>query len=265
MIDRTLMNGAVATAEELAPLAFAGFAHFTAMQVRNGQVRGLDLHLERLRSASLDLFGRATPDDQVVADIARATAMAPDISLMVTVFLRSGEFTRADNRTPAVLVRTAPPFDGPSGPLRLAVVRHERWCPGIKHVGEGAKTFYLHHAIAKGFDDATFIDHEGRLAEATIWNLAFWDGTSVIWPKASMLQGVTMSILKRQLLVAGVPQREAPLQAQALDGLAGAVVMNSWSPAVPVSSIGDHHFTGSDELVRILRNAYALEPWRNLA
>ena len=38
-------NGRTATAEELAPLAFAGYAHFTAMQVRGRRVRGLDLHL----------------------------------------------------------------------------------------------------------------------------------------------------------------------------------------------------------------------------
>ena len=50
-------NGRSATAGELGPLAFAGYAHFTALQVRGGKVRGLDLHLQRLRSASLELFG----------------------------------------------------------------------------------------------------------------------------------------------------------------------------------------------------------------
>ncbi len=33
-------NGRAATAEELAPLAFSGYAHFTALQVRGGRVRG---------------------------------------------------------------------------------------------------------------------------------------------------------------------------------------------------------------------------------
>jgi len=42
---RTEINGRTATAEELSPLAFAGFAHFTAMQVREGAVRGLEFHL----------------------------------------------------------------------------------------------------------------------------------------------------------------------------------------------------------------------------
>lgn len=60
-------NGREAGAEELAPLAFAGYAHFTAAQVRGGRIRGLDLHLERLRRASIRLFGRALPDEVVRA------------------------------------------------------------------------------------------------------------------------------------------------------------------------------------------------------
>lgn len=61
----THLNGRPATAEDLAPLAFAGFAHFTAMQVRDGAVRGLDLHLRRLRHASDELFGQHLADAQV--------------------------------------------------------------------------------------------------------------------------------------------------------------------------------------------------------
>ncbi|EWC62784.1 Aminodeoxychorismate lyase [Actinokineospora spheciospongiae] len=53
----TLFNGRLAEAADLAPLAFAGFAHFTAMQVHDRRVRGLDLHLTRLREASDELFG----------------------------------------------------------------------------------------------------------------------------------------------------------------------------------------------------------------
>ena len=58
-------NGRPATTEDLAPLAFAGYAHFTAAQAREGRVRALDLHLERLRTASVELFGRALPGEEV--------------------------------------------------------------------------------------------------------------------------------------------------------------------------------------------------------
>ncbi len=56
------VNDRAATIEELSPLAFAGHAHMTAMQIHNGQIRGLDLHLARLQEASLALFGKAIPD-----------------------------------------------------------------------------------------------------------------------------------------------------------------------------------------------------------
>lgn len=58
----TQLNGTTAAPDALAALAFAGHAHFTAMQVRDGRVRGLDLHLARLREASNALFGQALPD-----------------------------------------------------------------------------------------------------------------------------------------------------------------------------------------------------------
>ena len=67
------INGVAATSDALAALAFAGHAHFTAMQVRDGHVRGLDLHLARLRDASA-LFGGPCrrPDSHAPARRARA-------------------------------------------------------------------------------------------------------------------------------------------------------------------------------------------------
>ena len=88
------LDGRAATEAELGPLAFAGYAHFTAMQVRGGGVRGLDLHLERLRDASEEMFGRAVPDERVRADVRAALRAGPDeVSLTVTVFGSAGEFT----------------------------------------------------------------------------------------------------------------------------------------------------------------------------
>src|SRR2546429_8217540 len=68
----SLIDGQPATAAELAALAFAGHAHFTAMQVRDGRLRGLDLHLQRLRQASLELYGQALSDDHVQAQLRRS-------------------------------------------------------------------------------------------------------------------------------------------------------------------------------------------------
>jgi branched-subunit amino acid aminotransferase/4-amino-4-deoxychorismate lyase len=255
-------NGRTANADDLAPLAFAGYAHFTAMQVRGGKVRGLDLHLQRLRDASVELFGRALPDDQVRSHLRAALKDGPvDLSLLATVYSPAGEFTVAGaDAEPEMLVRTGPAASGPKGPLALTTVEHERVVPGVKHVGEVAKTYLLRHAVQQGFDDAAFVDRRGRLSEGSIWNLAFWDGTAVVWPKAEMLVGTTMGIVRRQLDRLGVPQRIQEITPDDLPELAGAVVMNSWTPGVPVHRIGSLSLPEAPSFLDVLHRAYRAEP-----
>lgn len=254
-------NGQPATADDLGPLAFAGHAHFTAMQVRNGQVRGLDLHLARLRAASLEMFGMALPDGQIREHLRTAIqASAGDHSLTATVYSTAGEFTVAGpDAQLRVLVRTAPPSSGPEGPLALAAVEHERALPGIKHVGEVAKTYFLRQAAGLGFDDAAFVDRHGRLSEASIWNLVFWDGASVVWPEAEMLGGTTMGILRRQLHGMGIPQRTQAITLADLRNLAGAAVMNSWTPGVAVNRIDAVDLPDAPALLELLHRAYQME------
>lgn len=253
----TQRNGRPATAEELAPLAFAGYAHFTAMQVRGGRVRGLDLHLDRLRSASVELFGRALPDDRVRSFLRAALAGSPgDVSLIATVSAPSGD----SGAEPDVLVRTGSPADGPAGPLTLAISEHERFLPHVKQVGEAAKTYLERQALDAGADDAAFVDRRGRFSEGTIWNLAFWDGTAVVWPEAPMLLGTTMGIVRRQLDRLGVPQRVKEVTEADLPDLAGAVVMNSWTPGVAVRRIGAVPLPDAPSFVELLHRAYREEP-----
>lgn len=255
-------NGRAATAEELAPLAFAGYAHFTAMQVRAGKVRGLDLHLERLRLASMELFGRALPDDRVRSRLRAALEAGPaDVSLTATVYSSPGEFIGdTSDAEIEVLVRTGPPSSGPAGPLALATVEHERVLPSFKHVGEVAKTYFMRRAVRDGFDDAAFVDRRGRLSEGTIWNLAFWDGDAVVWPDAEMLTGTTMGIVRRQLDRLGVPQRVEEITPAVLPTLAGAVVMNSWTPGVAVQRIGAVPVPAAPRFLDLLHRAYRAEP-----
>ncbi|WP_037851458.1 aminotransferase class IV family protein [Streptomyces sp. NRRL S-340] len=255
-------DGVTPTAADLVPLAFMGFAHFTAMQVRDSRIRGLDLHLERLRRGSLELYGHALPDDQVLAQLRVALKEAPaDTSLVATCYLPGGEFTAAGPETaPALLIRTAPPSDGPEGPLALMAVPHERFLPSVKHVGEPAKTYFLRQAAAQGFDDAVFLDRRGRLSEASIWNLAFWDGSAVVWPTAEMLGGVTMGIVRRQLARLGVPQREAELTVDDLPELAGCALLNSWTPGVAVHRIDGVRLPRAQAFLDLLHDAYGREP-----
>ncbi|UXY15831.1 aminotransferase class IV family protein [Chitiniphilus purpureus] len=257
-----LLNGGPVGTADLAPLAFSGFAHFTAMQVRQRRVKGLDLHLTRLSNASIELFGRAPSDETVMRSLWRAIEDGPpNQSLTVTAFPPEGEFTVGSREVePGLLVRTGPPSNGPKGPLRLGVVEHERHYPTIKHVGEGAKTYYLRKAVEQGFDDAAFVDRQGRLSEATIWNLAFWDGHAVVWPRAQMLPGTMMRMIQRQLDGLGIAQRHEDVGVADVAGFEGAVVMNSWTPGVAVTAIGPAGIPQAPAFMDLLHAAFEAEP-----
>ena len=64
-----LVNGEVAAQDDLLHLALVNYGAFTSMQAVEGAggwgVRGLDLHMARLRDAGLELFGQA-PDENAV-------------------------------------------------------------------------------------------------------------------------------------------------------------------------------------------------------
>ncbi len=140
------------------------------------------------------------------------------------------------------------------------MVNFERPLPTVKHVGEAAKTYYLHQAVRQGFDDAAFVDRRGRLSEATIWNLVYWDGEAVVWPEAAVLAGVTMGVVSRQLKRLGIPQRREEITLENLKHLQGAAVMNSWTPGVPVTTIGQVVLPEAKPFIELLHKAYIAEP-----
>ena len=51
------VNGHQADQAAMSLLEHEGWGHFTAMQVRRGRTRGLDLHLSRLVTAHHDVYG----------------------------------------------------------------------------------------------------------------------------------------------------------------------------------------------------------------
>jgi branched-subunit amino acid aminotransferase/4-amino-4-deoxychorismate lyase len=183
------------------------------------------------------------------------------VSLSCFLSSRPGEFALAGDAVDLdLLIKITDEARPPTGPLSLDPVMHERHLPHVKHVGEVSKTLLLRRADARGFDDAVFTDRSGRLSEATIWNLAFWDGQSVIWPRADILPGVTMRIVARRLRELGVPQRTRAVHRDELGDHLAAAVMNSWTPGIPVARIGDRSLARGQELPRILHAAYAAEP-----
>ncbi|WP_410600858.1 aminotransferase class IV family protein [Amycolatopsis sp. lyj-90] len=254
------LNGAPARSEDLAG-AF-GYGHFTAMQVRDGKVRGLDAHLHRLATSTRRMFAAELDTDAVRRYVRQAVQGEDALSVRVLIFSRAMDWS--DPGAPAapdVLVRTGPPKEHELTPLRLRSVRYERVLPEVKHVGTFGLVHHTREAMMAGYDDALFVDQRGRVSEASIWNVGFLDGGTVVWPQAPVLDGITQQLVRRGLTLTGIPQEVREVRPADLPGFDAMFLTNSESVGWPVASVDDVVLPFAPETGRILTEAYERNPW----
>ena len=245
--QRVEVDGQPATVEQLAHPAVLNYGHFTAMQVRRGRARGLHLHLDRLVTATRELFDATLDPELVRHHLRHALADTPDANVRVNLFQPSDE--------PAVMVTVRPPLEPPAAPVRLRSVRYQRPVPHIKHVGSFAQIYHGRRAQADGFDDALLVGPDGTVSETSTGNLALIGRDALIWPDAPCLAGITM-----QLLVGVVPTRRAAVRLADAPTFAAALVANSIGIA-PVAAIDDVAIPVDAARMRTVLDAYAAVPW----
>ncbi|WP_392670342.1 aminotransferase class IV family protein [Streptomyces sp. LN785] len=249
-------NGHAATEADLRIPAFAGYGHFTAMQVRGGRVRGLDLHLARLDSANQELFGHGLDGERLRELVRHALdgAGLRDASTRVYAFLPP------DETATTVMVTVRGPAQKSAEPHSLMSVPYARTAPHIKRPGEFGQTYYGRLAARSGFDEALLTAPDGAVTEGAITNIAFWDGTSVVWPAAPSLHGITMALLQQQLPGVGLESVRRPVTLDGIGAYRSAFLTNSQGIA-PVRRIDDTEFTVDGELMERVALAYGAAPW----
>ncbi|MGW0787243.1 aminotransferase class IV [Streptomyces sp. NPDC002911] len=244
-------DGRPATAEDLRIPAFAGYGHFTAMQVRDRTVRGLALHLDRLDSANRELFGLPLDGARVRELIGHALdgAGARDASVRVHGFLPPDSAATV----PMVTVREPARADG--APRSLMSVPFARSVPHIKRPGDFGQTYYGQQARRAGFDEALLTSPGGMVTEGAFTNIGFWDGTSVVWPDAPALTGITMALLETGLARTDRPSVRRGVTLDGLGAYRAAFVTNSQGIA-SVRRIDDTPFAVDGDLMKLLGQVY---------
>src|SRR6516164_4797172 len=141
------IDGRSATVERLSAAAPVGYGHFTAMQVRNGRVRGLGLHLARLDAANREMFGAGLDTAAVAGYIKHAlNGRTRDASVRVYVY------EAPDG--PAVMVTVRPPGTMAPDVWQLQTVPYQRSLAHIKHIGDFGQGYFQRLARRKGVDEA---------------------------------------------------------------------------------------------------------------
>jgi branched-subunit amino acid aminotransferase/4-amino-4-deoxychorismate lyase len=234
---RIEVNGHEPDEAALSLLEHEGWGHFTAMQVRGGRARGLDLHVARLEAAHREVYRRALGGGEVRGRIRHALGGQPDASVRVYGYWAG------------LIVTVREPQDRPRRPHSMRSMHFQRPLAGLKHVGSWGQGRFREAALAAGFDEGLLVDQEGRISEGTITNVGFWRDGTVVWPDAPKLPGITMLLLQRQLTAAGIPQAEAPVRVQDLASYEGMILCNShgWAPVNRVDDLmirQDESFAG---------------------
>jgi branched-subunit amino acid aminotransferase/4-amino-4-deoxychorismate lyase len=247
------IDGRSVIVERLSAAAPAGYGHFTAMQVRNGRVRGLGLHLARLDAANREMFGAGLDTAAVRGYIGHALS-GQDSDASVRVYV----YEAPDG--PAIMVTVRPPGTMAPDVWRLQTVPYQRSLAHIKHIGDFGQGYFQRLVRSNGFDEALLTGPDGIVCEGSITNIGFSDGTGVVWPDAPALAGVTMQLLERALAERGLPSRHAPVRVSDLGAFAGAFVTNSHGIA-PVGQVDDLTLPVDDALMSAVTQAYESSAW----
>jgi branched-subunit amino acid aminotransferase/4-amino-4-deoxychorismate lyase len=252
---RVEINGRAATVELLRHPALVNYGHFTAMQVRDGKTRGLELHGNRLDAANRELFGAGLDFDRVRDHIRHA--LGEDLT---AASVRVVVFAPDPDEAASIMVTVRPPADSPRSPQRLQSVAYQRPVAHIKHLGGFGQLHYGRLAERNGFDDALLTGPGGVISEGAITNIAFSDGTSITWPDAPALHGITMQLLEARLPAGGLPTRRGPVHLADLSSFDTVFITNSHGVAA-VDLIDDLPLPVDTELIKTVTGLYESIPW----
>jgi branched-subunit amino acid aminotransferase/4-amino-4-deoxychorismate lyase len=230
------------------PVPSGSIGHFTAMQVRGRAVRGLELHLRRLREGNQAKFGIGLDEHRVRALIRHA--LADDRDATVRLYVRCVEASAE----PQTVVTVRPP-GGIDPRQRLRSVDYIRPTPHLKHLATEQGAF-RDRAREAGFDDALLTEGLDTVVEAAIANIGFFDGSSVVWPDAPLLRGITMQLLETVL----EDTSTRPVRLRDVSSFDGAFVTNARGIAL-VTAIDDVRLPDASTRVEELRRSYEAVPW----
>jgi branched-subunit amino acid aminotransferase/4-amino-4-deoxychorismate lyase len=254
------IDGHTPTEAEYRALAISQYGHFTAMGVRDGRTRGLDLHLARLTANNREMFGADLDPDLVRAHIRHALGddLAGAGATGVKAALVRVLVVSAADEPPCVIVTVRPAGGPPNPPHTMRSVPYLRPLAHIKQIGGGfGQAYYQRIAQREGFAEALFTGPDGVIAEGAITNVGFVDGDVIVWPDAPCLAGITMQLLRAH---PDLRHRCATVRLADLGSYQSVFITNARG-IVPVGRIDDVSLPIDEAFMKTVHAAYDAVPW----
>ena len=261
-----LIDGLPATPDDLAHQALVNYGAYTSFRVENGAARGLDLHLARLEQAGVELFGESPGEVEFRRLMALAVAGHEACWLRVSLFSPEiGHRNPTYVGRPKMMTSVSPAPPPLANRVRITAMPYEREAPHLKHLATFSLIRARRAARAAGFDDALFVDGEGRVTEGTLWNIGFIQGDRIIWPHAPMLAGVTQALITRGLPQVGLTSEMRPIRHDEISAFDAAFLCNSATPVCPIIAIDDVSFANDPVLLAKVEAAWTAQSPQRIA
>jgi branched-subunit amino acid aminotransferase/4-amino-4-deoxychorismate lyase len=261
-LSRLEIDGVSATVDTVWGTTVGSEAHFTAMQVRGGSTRGVELHVHRLTAATKEMWGADLDGDLVRRHIRHALGGdVEDASVRVYVFGSPAGF--GPSAVPSIAVTVKPAGGLLAERERLRAVQYQRPDAHLKRLGNTGQSAAQELAQRNGFQGALLVTPDLVVSETAIANIGFFDGDAVVWPDGPMLHGITMQLLERALADRGVPVRRATVRVRDIASFNGAFVSNARGIA-PVTGVDDVDLPVDAGRLAMLRETYDSVAWEPL-
>lgn len=252
-----LVDGEPATPADLTHQALVNYGAYTSFRVEAGAVRGLDLHLARLETSAIELFGEAVGEDRLRGLMRSAFGDRDACWLRISLFSPEITHRAVDWRgAPRVMIGVFDPPPPLATAPRVRTVVHVREAAHLKHAATFGLVRARRAARDAGFDDALFVDAQGLISEGSLWNVGFLSGERVVWPRAPMLAGVGQALVHAGLSAVGMTGECRPVSIAELDAFDGAFLCNSATPACAIAAVDGREFP--DDPARLAR---LVEAW----
>jgi branched-subunit amino acid aminotransferase/4-amino-4-deoxychorismate lyase len=263
LADRRILwiDGEPASPRDLAHQALVNYGAYTSFRVESGGARGLDRHLVRLDTASVELFGEPVGEQRLREAMQQALGDHAEAWLRISLFSPDISHREVEWRgSPKVMVVVFDPPAPLAESVRVQPQVHQRLSPHLKHVATLELVQARRAARAAGFDDALFVDADGLISEGTLWNIGFVSGDQIIWPHAPMLAGVTQALISEHLDAVRMVSVVESVRLTDLPRFEAVFLCNSATPACAITAIGDHAFAARPDLIERLTDAWRAAP-----
>ena len=238
------------------PALLGALGVYETMLVERGRIIALAEHLSRLETSARGAELTLGVDAETLSAWCMQTVAANHPDGLLRVLACDLGQDQADVFMYLMSAATPSPQEYEQG-VDVVIYHGERALPLVKSFNTLVPGLARKAAVRAGAHDALLVDNDGNITEGTNCNVfAVIDGTLVIPPVGSILEGTVMDQVIRLASAAGISCQRRPLPLAEVGGWDEAFLTSTRRGVLPIRHVGEHDLGPPGPITRRLGEAY---------